>query len=264
MPAPGLLGRNPFIVTAKTRARAAILKAALDPLGPAPATSPGYSALVDKLVSGDWGMDGNDSVGDCTCADPAHRLMIWSSQGAGKIVIPTADETLALYSAITGYNPSDPSTDQGSELPTVAAYLDSTGFTVGGQVYKEDGYGMIDPANVDHWKWAITLFGCCPIGISVQQAQMDQFNAGVPWDYVPGSPIVGRHDVLLVEYNPDGSAMLVTWGKRWPATAAFMDPKNGIVNECVPVVSHEFVTAAGTAPSGIDLTQMTADLQALN
>src|SRR5208282_2013127 len=107
MPTPGLLGRNPFLVTRKTRARMAVLKAALDPLGTPPPMSPGYSAMVEEAVGGDWGMDGNDSVGDCTCADPAHRLMIWSAQGTGKLVMPTAAETLALYSAITGYNPAD-------------------------------------------------------------------------------------------------------------------------------------------------------------
>jgi hypothetical protein len=244
--------------------RAIAIAQTLNVLGPAPSTSPGYSALVDKLVSGNWGMDGNDQWGDCTCADPAHRLMLWTAQGSGKIVVATTAETLALYSAVTGFNPNDPSTDQGSDLPTVAAYLDKTGFTVGGKVYKETAWGTINPANTDHWKWAICIFGCVPIGINIQQAQVDQFNAGQPWDYVPGSPIVGGHDVLLVEYQPDGSVQLITWGMRWPATAAFMDPANGIVDEVVPAVSSYFLTPSGVAPSGVNLTAMLTDLHSLN
>src|ERR1039457_5463995 len=90
MPTPGLLGRHPYIHTLKTMRAALITAKVMDALGPAPSSSPGYSNVVDKAVAGDWGMMGNDSVGDCTCADRGHRLMLWTALGSKKLVIPTA------------------------------------------------------------------------------------------------------------------------------------------------------------------------------
>lgn len=262
MPAPGKLGKNPYVHTLKTMRAALITAKALDALGVPPPTSPGYSALVDKLCAGDWGIDGNDQYGDCVFADWSHRLMIWTAQGSGTMVKATTAETLAAYSKATGFNPSDPSTDQGADIPTIASYAETNGITVGGKVYKSDGHGIIDPVNVDHRKWAINVFGCTPIGLNLPQSALDQFDAGQPWDVNGDATIVGGHDVLLIEYGTTEPAwQVVTWAKRWPVTTSFL---NTYLSEVVPVVSHDFITASGTAPSGVNLVQMLADLKGLN
>jgi len=260
-------GLNPFAHTLKTTRQAIATARILDQLGAPPPASPGYSGNADRIVKGDFGIDGNDDFGDCVFADVAHRIMVRTAQAAqGKIVVPTQDETLALYSEVTGFNPSDPNTDQGGDLVTTAQYMQKTGMLIGGVRHTEDGNGVIDPANIDHIKWAICLLGCVPIGLNLPQSAEDQFNGGEPWDYVKGSPILGGHDVLLVEYRPENLPsnpgwLVVTWGKRWPVTDAFLA---NYLAEVVPVGAKDFITANGLAPSGVSLPQILQLLSEIN
>ena len=55
-------------------------------------------------VGAGWGMMGNDKVGDCTCAAAGHLVMDWTAN-TGKEVVPSSQQIVAAYSAITGYNP---------------------------------------------------------------------------------------------------------------------------------------------------------------
>jgi len=260
-------GLNPFKHTLKTMRQAIKTASILDELGAPPTASPGYSGNADLIVKGDFGIDGNDQYGDCVFADVAHRIMVRTAQAAqGKIVIPTQAETLALYSEVTGFNPNDPSTDQGGDLVTTAQYMQKTGMLVGGVRHMEAANGVIDPANVAHRQWAVCLFGCTPIALNLPQSAEDQFDAGEPWDYVAGSPILGGHDVLLVEYRPETLPsnpgwMVVTYGKRWPVTTAFLD---NYLAEVVPVGASDFITANGLAPSGVNLPQILQLLSEIN
>lgn len=261
------LGLRPFVHSLKTTRQAIATARILDQLGPAPSSSPGYSGNADLLVKGDFGIDGNDQYGDCVFADVAHRIMVRTAQaGAGKIVIPTQAETLQLYSEVTGFDPNDPSTDQGGDLVTTAQYMQKTGMLIGGQRHTEDGNGVIDPANTDHIKWAICLFGCAPLALNLPQSALDQFDAGEPWDVAGNGTIVGGHDVLGVEYRTESLPsnpgwLVVTWGKRWPVTNAFMAK---YLAEVVPVGAKDFITADGLAPSGVNLPQILELLSEIN
>src|ERR1700690_4287507 len=64
-------------------------------------------------VKGPWGMLGNDRVGDCEIARIAHMLMLFTAH-TGSMVIPTLDEVIAVYSAITGYDPATGANDNGA------------------------------------------------------------------------------------------------------------------------------------------------------
>jgi len=76
----------------------------------------------------DWNMLANNIVGDCTIAGFLHILMV-AARILGLDYNPTDAEALALYTAITGYNPRAPlvngenPTDQGATLEQVVAYL---------------------------------------------------------------------------------------------------------------------------------------------
>jgi hypothetical protein len=261
------LGLNPFRHSLKTTRQAIATARILDQLGSPPTASPGYSGNLDIQTHGDIGMDGNDQYGCCVPADVSHRIMLRTAQmGAGKMIVPTTEETLTFYSELTGFDRNDPNTDRGSSLTDAAALMQKTGMLIGGVRHTEDGNGIIDPANVDHRKWSICLFGCTPIGLSLPRSAEDQFNAGEPWDYVKGSPILGGHDVLLVEYRPENLPsnpgwMVVTWGKRWPVTEAFLDH---YLDEVVPVGAKDFITANSLAPSGINLAQILQLLSEIN
>ena len=258
-------GLNPFVRTLKVIRQARATERILDQLGPAPSASPGYSGNADLITHGDLGMLGNDQYGDCVFADIAHRIMVRTAQaGQGAIVTPTQAETLALYTEVTGFDPNDPSTDHGGDLVTAAEYMQKTGMLIGGVRHTEDGNGIIDPANIDHIKWAICLFGCAPAGWKFPQSGMAQFDAGQPFDIVPSTSVPSSpdHDMLILEYRPQEPCwMVATWGKRWEMTTAFL---KACLSEVVPVGASDFICANGLAPSGVNLPQILQLLSEIN
>src|SRR5579859_963052 len=121
-------GRKPAVHNRRTLGQALVLARHLDKLAPAPAKSPGWRAKVKSP----WGMDGNDQWGDCVEAAVAHALMLRTANSSS-IVVPTTAQTLALYSAVTGFNPNaGPSgnnpTDQGTDETSMCQYMVNTGF----------------------------------------------------------------------------------------------------------------------------------------
>ena len=60
----------------------------------------------------DFGMMLNSDLGDCTIAALGHAIQIWSTNIGTETTVADAD-ILAAYEKWDGYNPSDPSTDQG-------------------------------------------------------------------------------------------------------------------------------------------------------
>jgi hypothetical protein len=195
-------------------------------------------------------MLGNDSVGDCTVAGHYHLRMNWNAVAhAGTPLVPTTQQALADYSAITGYNPDDPNTDQGANMPDVLAF------------YK-DKYATIDVQNIEQAKAALFLFGGLYIGFNVPQSMADQLNSGQDpdWSYSPNDKPSGEgHCVVPLGYGRDGLA-LCSWGKiyrtSWDFWLAWVD-------EAYCIVSQEWIKQSGTSPSGLDLNGLLADLSSL-
>src|SRR6185369_13523516 len=103
-------GKKPATYTPRSMGTALVLARHLDPLGSPPPASNNYVEAVEKATGGDWGMMGNDLVGDCVIADDAHYHMLRTAN-TGTIEIPTTQQVLDQYSAVTGYNPNNPATD---------------------------------------------------------------------------------------------------------------------------------------------------------
>jgi hypothetical protein len=128
----------------------------------------------------------------------------------------------------------------------------------------EAGNGVIDPANMDHIKWAVCLFGCAPAGWKFPDTGMAQFDAGQPFDITPQTvvPDSPDHDMLILEYRPQEPCWLVaTWGKRWEMTTAFL---KACLAEVIPVGAKDFITANGLASSGVNLPQILQLLSEIN
>src|SRR6185312_15978157 len=182
------------------------MAATLDTLGTPPTQSTDWTAAVYR--SGQpWGMYLNSEIGDCTCADSAHAVMI-ATANMGKIIVPTDADVLAMYTALTGYDgiPGGPR-DKGCYELDVDAYMRSTGLCG----VRLEAYGSLDPHHLDHVKWAIQLFGGVRFGFRLPQSAEQQFEARQPMTVVPGSPSVGGHDMRGVRYVP-GWILLSTWG----------------------------------------------------
>jgi hypothetical protein len=216
-------------------------------------------AAVDwsLAISTDLGMLGNDQVGDCTCADVGHSVMLLTAMGAG-IVVPTTAEVLALYSGATGYDPNDPSTDQGASLTEIADYVQKNGLIVKDVPHKIHAYLDVDKTKVDQIKQTIFLFKHCSVGFSVPPTAQDDFMAGRIWSNYSGSP-VGGHDVPLVAYDADG-AWCFTWGGFQKGTWEFW------LNTMDEAQARLYDDAAGpdwNDANGFSFSQLEQDLAAI-
>src|SRR5947209_12015282 len=144
---------------------------------PKPPKQFGHEALIPAT----WGMFGNDAWGDCVWAGAAHETMLWNAE-AGRKVAFTDKCVLSDYSAVTGFNPKKPSTDQGTDMVVAASYRRKTGIVdASGKRHQVAAYLSIRPGDIAEHALAMWLFGAVGIGIEFPASAMDQFNAGKPW-----------------------------------------------------------------------------------
>lgn len=222
------------------------------------------AVLADPPARVDWsatatdlGPMANDALGDCTCAAAGHLIQCWSATNGGQIIIPDADIVTA-YSAVGGYVPGDPSTDNGAFELDVLNYWRTTG--IGG--HKILAFVAVDPKNRRHVEIAMDLFGGLYSGLSLPASARDQEVWSLPFggaiaDGAPGS--WGGHAVPWLNYGPLG-IVCVTWGALKTLTWSFAAT---YTEELYAVVSEDWATGAMPAPSGFDLPTLQADLAAV-
>lgn len=204
-----------------------------------------YAVAPDQLS-----ILGNDRYGDCAEAGAMHLIQVQTAN-TGRPLHGTLQQTLDLYSALTGFNPNDPSTDQGTVLLDLLHYWKSTGIQVtdaNGLIvtHKILGWASLDLSSVAQMRYANDLFGGTYMGINCpESAQEDTSN----WTYQPKSPIVGGH---CVDGTGQGSAggHLISWGLNIPFTWEFM---LNLADEGYVVVDEAWVAANGQTPSGVNL-----------
>lgn len=203
-----------------------------------------------------WGMYGNDTIGDCTCACIAHMLMLVTSH-TGTMVTPTKDEVIAAYSAVTGYDPKTGLNDNGAAITDVLNYWMNTGISG----HKILGWAAIDPTNITAVKQAIWLFGGVDIGVNLPNSAMNQFNSNQPWSILPNDGgIDGGHSIPNFGYGSEGTNC-ITWAQRqgmeWDWFQKYCD-------ECYAVITQDWINqATKQTPSGFSLETLQADLAAL-
>ncbi len=250
------LGRQPARLDPRTLKLANYIKAL-----PPPPASMGY---VDKLTK--LGLMLNDSIGDCTVAAAGHAIQQWTTY-ASTPVIPSDGDILRAYMAVSGYNPNDPSSDQGAVVLDVLKYWRRTGIAG----HRIMAFVSVDPANREEIKQAVTLFGNCYIGvdlpISAQTAPIGG-NRNPVWqvpktalsgDGEPGS--WGGHAIPIVGFGPDGTPRegteVITWGQVFDMTWNFIE---AYVSEAWVTVSTDWISRDGVSPSGFALSELLNDI----
>ncbi|MDD3853649.1 MAG: hypothetical protein PHD40_08360 [Syntrophomonadaceae bacterium] len=210
------------------------------------------------LIS-DWGMLGNDTVGDCTCAGADHETMLWTTEGNDPAAF-TSENTISDYSAITGYNPDDPDSDRGAVVRQVLLYRQKTGMIdVDSERHQIGAFAKLDHKDINEIKEAMYLFSAIGVGIQLPQSAMLQFNTGKPWKVVQGSQIEGGHYVSCVGYDEE-YIYCVTWGQIQKMDYDFFQT---YCDEAWVMLSKEFLNEQGNSPEGFNLAQLRADLLAL-
>ena len=206
-----------------------------------------------------WGLLANDQTGDCVWAGSAHETMIWN-QEAAETVIFTDQNVLSDYSAATGYNPADSSTDQGSDMHDAAAYRKKTGIVdAAGKRHTIDAYVALTPRDLDQLALATYLMGAVGIGLQLPQSAEQQFNQAEPWDVVPDAPLAGGHYVPCVGRNSHGNFVVVTWGRLQAVTPAFL---SAYMDEGLAYLSFERLKNS-VSLQGFDQATLESDLTKL-
>ena len=202
----------------------------------------------------DFGMMLNSDLGDCTIAALGHAVQIWSANIGTETTVADTD-ILAAYEKWDGYNPSDPSTDQGGvELDVLTDF-------------KRDGLAghtllaFADPAvlNLGEVRQAINLFGGVYIGVSLPVSAQTQD----VWDVVSGADgepgSWGGHAVFVCGYDQSGFTC-ITWGQLKKMTVGFWQT---YIDEAHALLGTDWIGAKGS-PNGFDLAQLRADLAQLH
>lgn len=200
-----------------------------------------------------WGMLLNDQLGDCTAAAAGHLCQTWSANTVGEVSV-TDNSTLSFYEGSCGYNPANPSTDQGGVELDVLTYWQKNSF---GGSYTIDAFASINPKRQDIVKSGIWVFGGIYIGLALPisaqtQPIWDLPTGGLSGDGAPGS--WGGHAVAVIAYDANGLTC-VTWGQTWRMTWAFF---NVYCDEAYALLSPLWY--ASRVPNGIDIPALKQDM----
>jgi hypothetical protein len=201
-----------------------------------------------------WGMMLNDTLGDCTIAGCGHAIQGWSANSYCEITVPD-DVILQYYEQWCGYDPSDPSTDQGGVELDVLKNWKKHGFA------SHKILGFADPAVTDlnEIRQSINLFGGVYIGFQVPNFLMSGDSIPEVWDIVEkDGGIDGGHCVFVLGYD-DTYFYFISWGKVYKMTILFWQK---YVDEAHAVFGQDWLNAQ-KAPNGFDIQQLTADLAAI-
>ena len=249
MPQPGKFGRR-----APKRAPAIQLGPLLTGVVPDHPASADYLAAL----GGGWQILGNDQYGDCVAVTWANeRRLVTTTLGTANY--PDLNEVITFYKT---QNPGFPAQDRGMDIQTALEYLVVNG---GPDGVKALGFAAVDYTNEAQVQAAVAIFGCLWAGFNVLQANVQEFSAGQPWDYVAGSPVAGGHSVLVGGYGPAGAGALggderfITWAQETSFTDAFWGRE---MEECWAVIWPEHLGSREFL-AGVDLAQFAADYTAI-
>ncbi|MGA3301979.1 MAG: hypothetical protein ABSC72_01665 [Methylovirgula sp.] len=204
-----------------------------------------------------WGVMRNDTLGDCTCAAVGHAIQVWTKNTGREQTLPD-NAIVSLYSAVSGFSPDSPSSDQGAVETDVLNYW---------LEHKVEGHALsafaaLQPKDSRDVKDAIWLFGGVYIGLALPISAQSQEvwvvpAAGLSGDGAPGS--WGGHAVYIVAYDARGLTC-ITWGRlkrmSWNFWGAYCDEAYGLFGK-------DWFEASGKAPSGFDAAALAGDMAAL-
>jgi hypothetical protein len=234
----------------------------LKDLPPAP-TSVDYSI---KAASSIGNIYLNDQYGDCVIAGGYHIVGVETGNASdGSPFIATDAQIVADYSAIGGFDPSNPqATDQGCDEQTALTYWTTHGFADGTKLL---GSTAVDASNPSEVMQALWLFENLLFGIELPDAWIQSMPSasGFVWD-VAGDPDPNNgHCVIGVGYNDQG-VQIATWGMigtiTWAAVEKYCTQATG--GELYVVLTPDQLDAGqDKAPNGIAWSALQDDFTAM-
>jgi hypothetical protein len=202
----------------------------------------------------------NAILGCCVASTLAAILKILSNRLMGRDFTATDAQVLAWYQTQNpGADPKHPGVhDNGMNIQVFLEYLRNRPLPNGDVIR---AFMDIDYHNIPLLRKAIAIGGVIWTGVTITEANRQQWDAGKPFDYVKGSPIDGGHSLVLV--GETGTAAtdfrLVTWAAERNATDNYDTHQFGeawfIVTDSM-LKNRRFV-------DGMDLATFAADFEAI-
>ena len=206
----------------------------------------------------------NDKLGDCVIAMMLHSIEDFHLDAGTPVPAFTDEDAISMYSAITGYNPSDPSSDRGTNERTAMRYWEHPGLkTSDGETHKIVATVAVDASNLNECRIAIDEFVALQIGIALPvtaqgQQEWTVVGDGKTGNSAPGS--WGGHGIPYREYDAE-TFKCVTWGAELLLTVPF---HQDYAQEAHVIVTQEMLNKQGIGPSGVAWDELVADIKALN
>jgi hypothetical protein len=201
----------------------------------------------------------NDTLGDCVIAWMAHAIGVFTGNASGTPDIFSTQDIVSMYAAIGGYNPADPSTDQGCDENTALDYWQATGF-VG---HKISGILSVDATNPKECAAAVWLFENLMFGVALpdEWTHPTPAGSGFVWD-VAGDPDPDQgHCFGSASWDENGVGVQ-SWGMSGSITYAAV-AKYAVASaggQLFSVITPEILNKATLkSPAGFDFNQLTAD-----
>ncbi len=210
----------------------------------------------------DYGMLCNDRLGCCVIAGMMH-LAIQQRGAAGlPVMAPSDADVVAMYSAIGGYVPGDPSTDCGCNMLDALNYWRQAGLTFGGATHRITAFAAVklhEPAELASALW---LFGGTLDGYALPASVEGASAWRAPTGKLRGRTAAGSWGGHCVDdpYDKGGALKVVTWGSEMPVDYGF---REAYCDESYVVLTPEWIEANGNSPCGLKRDALLADLAAL-
>jgi hypothetical protein len=240
------LGKNPPVYDARTLKLERYM-------GTLPVPPP-EANFITKVPS--FPMYANDTLGDCVAAAAGHMVQNWTCY-AGKIATPTLADVIKFYE-FSGYDPADPSTDQGWDLLAMMKKFRTDG--LGG--HKIEAFAQLTTGNWAQLKRAISTFGNVCIGFALPDAVVPEDPSAdwtkIPWVWTPDmAPDSNNgHCVPAMAYS-NNWVDFVSWAAKMGMNPEFYEECS---DEAYVAITEDWIEADGKSPSGFDLAQLQADL----
>jgi hypothetical protein len=228
-------------------------------------------------ASGAWmglgDIDGNDTSGDCCYAAIMHLICCVMAATGMTGPFPSKAQAWDLYSRVnisTGqpaFNPNDPNTDIGGDLPTVMNYLMQHSAISDDPTWTADGWLTVDATKPDEIRTAIWLFGGVYKALLLPGEYVNPFPSanGFVWG-VDGPPDPSQgHCIISYGANAAQGTFDDTWGltgvMKYDANAKYCTTAGGGEMHAILWKNWKEV-GKNLAPNAIDYDSLEADLKA--
>lgn len=228
--------------------------------------------VYDFSTDSHWYIANEIITHNCVIACMAHLGGVFLGNAGGKLYLTSA-QIIDLYSAIGGYIPGDPNTDQGADIQTALNYWVKSGLLPTNKPpHKIKAWMAVDPTNIQEMQTAIWLFENLVFGVNLPDAWVNPFPSsnGFVWDVAGAPDNSNGHCICGVGFGSTGYSHkgieIATWGMlgnlTYEAIAKYLVHSAG--GELYTVLSQEILDKAKlTAPAGLSWDQLQADFTSM-